>query len=307
MRFWVLSSDVVKSEDVRTTWQCMPYTTMATKSEVWDHFFRSDQQSGNNKTHKAAWCNYCTNTTARQVLQEDTERVRNGEIKEVQNREALLVEGEFQVQIYASFYLYSCIARKRIKYITGKTSTLWNHLKNDCASCPEHVRQLARVARGEAVSNKLKLDDNGPGPSTIQQPGNIAKKAKLTQASFQVLKAPAIPFTKERQRQFELDLIRVFAAANFPLSAVEEPEFRHFFKTYLPEATLPWAKRFGGAVLSEEVAQLENELRSTAAGKLATVQCDGWKDISKKHLIAFMYTAQRIVSSSNNRSMHLLI
>lgn len=271
---------------------------MSKKSQVWEHFFRSSENAGQNNTHKAAWCNYCTNTEVQTILKEDTDRVRNGELTKVRELAALQAEGklEFTGYICSSNDSEMPLARKRIRYITGKTSTLWNHLKNDCKSCPKHVRRLAKIARGESIN---KSDEDGGESSSELVPESFNKRAKTSKAlqtTFQVLKVPSVPFTSNRQHEFESDLVRMFATANFPISSIEEEEVRKFFSKWIPGASIPWAKRFGGSILSKEVGRLGNELKSRVKGRLATVQCDGWKDVSRKHLIPFMFTADRTVS-----------
>lgn len=196
------------------------------------------------------------------------------------------------------------LARERIKYTTGKTRTLWNHLKNDCVSCPQKVKARAKAVRGEAISDEELQPEAGAsstGNTSKQARDNdkpgFAKKPKLTQSAFQILQAPSIAFNKMRQEAFESDLVRMFATANFPLSSIEDPEVRKFLLKWIPGAKIPWAKSFGGPILSSEVSRLENEIKARAKGKLATVQCDGWKDVSRKHLVAFMFTAERKVSN----------
>lgn len=193
-------------------------------------------------------------------------------------------------------------ARQRVKYITGKTKTLWNHLKNDCKTCPRDVKDKAKAARGEPTGTS----EDGLELSTVQgqsrtrstsSNSGVLKKPKLTQTTFQVLQAKSITFNKERQEAFESDLVRVFATANFPLSAIEESEVRKFLSRWIPGAKVPWAKTFSGSILLEEVSRLEHQIKSRAKGKLATVQCDGWKDVSRKHLVAFMFTAERNAST----------
>jgi|SRR5882762_9432139 len=41
---------------------------------------------------------------------------------------------------------------------------------------------------------------------------------------------------------------------------------------------------------------MEGSVREVSKGALATIQCDGWKDISKKHLVVFMFTVNREVN-----------
>ncbi|KIJ50719.1 hypothetical protein M422DRAFT_79785, partial [Sphaerobolus stellatus SS14] len=68
-----------------------------------------------------------------------------------------------------------------------------------------------------------------------------------------------------------------------------------------------------GPLLHREVVQSESEVKLQNIGAFATVQCDGWKDISKFNLIAFMFTALRKahittvhnVSSERKNAEHL--
>ncbi|KAF8344388.1 hypothetical protein F5887DRAFT_834545, partial [Amanita rubescens] len=48
--------------------------------------------------------------------------------------------------------------------------------------------------------------------------------------------------------------------------------------------------QLSGTILKHAVSDLEYTLQSEGKGQLATLQCDGWKDVSRKHLVAFMYT-----------------
>lgn len=70
----------------------LPYT-MTARSEVWDHFYSGKEKAGNNQTHKAAWCIYCTGTIANIILNEDEDKVRNGLIIQVRSRDERLTEG----------------------------------------------------------------------------------------------------------------------------------------------------------------------------------------------------------------------
>ncbi|KAF8227759.1 hypothetical protein L208DRAFT_1295167 [Tricholoma matsutake] len=39
------------------------------------------------------------------------------------------------------------------------------------------------------------------------------------------------------------------------------------------------------------MTKIENSLKESVKGAYATIQEDGWKSLSKKHLVAFIYTA----------------
>ena len=51
----------------------------------------------------------------------------------------------------------------------------------------------------------------------------------------------------------------------------------------------------------------QGEVKTKYTGGLATLQCDGWKDVSKLNLIAFMFTASQTVcfDSEFNKLLHI--
>jgi hypothetical protein len=54
------------------------------------------------------------------------------------------------------------------------------------------------------------------------------------------------------------------------------------------------------------MTKMENSLKESVKGAYATVQEDGWKSLSKKHLVAFMYTAKRQAHLTNVYDMTAL-
>lgn len=119
----------------------------------------------------------------------------------------------------------------------------------------------------------------------------IKQSKSETQAHFVVQKAKALPFTKAKQTQFEKQLVCAFVSAGWSWNLMDDVEVRKLFNFLNPSAELPHRKKLAGPLLHQEVIQSESEIKLQNVSAFATVQCDGWKDISKFNLIAFMFTA----------------
>lgn len=95
--------------------------------------------------------------------------------------------------------------------------------------------------------------------------------------------------------ELEKLLVRAWVSAGVSWNAIDNPEMRELFLFLNPSANIPHQKKLSGPLLRQEVVLTEGELRNKVKGALTTLQCDGWKDVSKKSLIAFMFTALRMV------------
>ncbi|KAH7917097.1 hypothetical protein BV22DRAFT_1026973 [Leucogyrophana mollusca] len=101
------------------------------------------------------------------------------------------------------------------------------------------------------------------------------------------------PFSKwsqPRQEEFAVDMCNMFVSCGLPWHTVENPQFQQFFVKYLPEAEIPDRRILSGRILDSEVAKVEANMKVKVEGGLATGQCDGWKNISKKAVIGTMIT-----------------
>ncbi|KZT67494.1 hypothetical protein DAEQUDRAFT_673065, partial [Daedalea quercina L-15889] len=65
-----------------------------------------------------------------------------------------------------------------------------------------------------------------------------------------------------------------------------------FFMKYIGEANLPGWKELSGRVLNEEASKVTDRIKLEVKGHCATGQCDGWKNISKDHIIASVINAE---------------
>jgi len=85
-------------------------------------------------------------------------------------------------------------------------------------------------------------------------------------------------------------------SAGWAFTSITDPEVQKLFHDYIPGARLPTHQQLSNQILNHEIVRIQGGLKESSKGQYATVQCDGWKDISKKHLVAFIYTANREVN-----------
>jgi len=73
--------------------------------------------------------------------------------------------------------------------------------------------------------------------------------------------------------------------------SIHDPEVHKLFKLIAPSAVIPDYKKLSNSILNCEVVKIKGSLKAAVKGHYATLQADGWKDISKTHLVAFIITA----------------
>ena len=85
-----------------------------------------------------------------------------------------------------------------------------------------------------------------------------------------------------------------------------DPEVKKLFTDYLPGARLPSRQYLCGSLLKRAVNEIEADRKRDDGTllRLATMQCDGLKDLSRKHIVAFLYTANREVSITSLYETH---
>ena len=182
-----------------------------------------------------------------------------------------------------------------------------NHLLS-CDYTPTQVRDLASKHKHLEGSDSDDVEVMS-GPGKTQQAvkrshslmesdgpsqGHTDARSKK-QKAFTIITAKHTPFTQKTQTLFEDQLLSAWLSAGLAFNAIEDPEVRKLFNDFIPGATVPHRDQLSGTILKRAVSDLEHTLSSEAKGQLATLQCDGWRDVSRKHLVAFMYTVSREV------------
>ncbi|KAI0731582.1 hypothetical protein C8Q72DRAFT_970140 [Fomitopsis betulina] len=61
---------------------------------------------------------------------------------------------------------------------------------------------------------------------------------------------------------------------------------------YVGQANLPGRKELSGRVLDEQADKVTERMKAEVKGCYVTGQCDGWKNISKDHIIATIINAE---------------
>ena len=93
--------------------------------------------------------------------------------------------------------------------------------------------------------------------------------SRKKQKVFTVVAAKATPLSPAMQVEFENQLLCACISAGWSFHSIHDPEVHN----------------------NCEVVNIEGSLTAAVKSHYATLQVDGWKDISKKHPVAFMITA----------------
>jgi len=104
-------------------------------------------------------------------------------------------------------------------------------------------------------------------------------------------------WTPSHQQEFSADLLKVFVSAGIPWNAANDPELRQFHEKWIPGSKTPDRRVLSGRLLDKEATEAENRMQKRMQGKLATGQCDGWKNVARASIVASMVTVEGEVSS----------
>jgi hypothetical protein len=119
---------------------------------------------------------------------------------------------------------------------------------------------------------------------------------RVISQEFTVVSAKAHTFPPSTQVEWENQLLHAFIFAGWAFNSISDLQVQKLFHDFIPGAMVPTHQKLCNQTLTQELGKMEGSVREVSKGALATIQCDGWKDISKKHLVAFMFTANREVN-----------
>jgi len=175
-----------------------------------------------------------------------------------------------------------------------------NHLLS-CIRVPEDIKIKMKALKGKETIEDDEDDeaDGDKGQLTVGKRAAVGRDSEAVtvtkQRKFTVMAAKALSFNNERQVGFEDQLLRACILAGWSFNSIMDPEVRKLFAMIAPGAILPDRNKLSGMILQRGVTKIEGSMREGVKNEYTTLQCDGWKDISKNHLIAFMFTAKREV------------
>ena len=103
---------------------------------------------------------------------------------------------------------------------------------------------------------------------------------------------------KNRITSAELDhlALQVAIVGNWPYHCFDNPTVQEFFHGLNPDWVIPTHQKISRKLLDLEYAQTQGGITNIQQGCYGTAQSDGWKDVSKTHVIGFLVKAGGHVS-----------
>lgn len=187
-----------------------------------------------------------------------------------------------------------------------------NHLIS-CQFVPDSVKVLAAESKGISSGNVSEGEDineedlaTGTSMKKHERSSSTASasakslqaRATKKQKTFQVVAVKAMRYTKDIQLQFEDQVLKAFVSSGTAFNKIDDPEVQRLFAKFVPSAVLPTRQRLEKQILNRVVVEMEGEMKNSVKGCFATLSCDGWKDISRRHLVAFTLTVNRQVNET---------
>lgn len=99
-----------------------------------------------------------------------------------------------------------------------------------------------------------------------------------------------------RQDEFNTDLCELFVALGLAWHAADNAATHIFFEKWVPGIKVPDRRKLSGKCLDAAAAKVQTEVMKNVGGKVATGQCDGWKNVAKTSVVSSMMTVERQVS-----------
>jgi hypothetical protein len=143
-----------------------------------------------------------------------------------------------------------------------------------------------------SASRHLPIPDPGPSNSAIST--RPLKRSRTSLSSFG--NDSTSPWSTSLQEDFDDDLLRLFVSCGFAWNSASNPQMGLFVEKWIPGAELPDRRALSGRILDREVARVEARTRERIKGKIATGQCDGWKNVAKTSVVTSMITVEHVVS-----------
>ncbi|KAF8989621.1 hypothetical protein BDQ17DRAFT_1333968 [Cyathus striatus] len=98
----------------------------------------------------------------------------------------------------------------------------------------------------------------------------------------------------EVQQEFAEDVCKLLVTLGIPFNIVSHPEYKLFSQKWMPGLVTPDRHTLAGSILNKEADKVIMGTRQHTEGKLATYQCDGWKNIAKTSVITSMMTVDSL-------------
>jgi len=89
--------------------------------------------------------------------------------------------------------------------------------------------------------------------------------------------------------------VKLFVSCGFAWNAARNLQLGLFIEKYIPGAQVPNHRALAGRILDGEVAKVKARTKERIKGKVATGQCDGWKNVAKTSVVTLMIAVKHEV------------
>ena len=187
----------------------------------------------------------------------------------------------------------------------GKLPKMETHLRH-CQKIPNEtrIRAIAELAADKENAPNISTINHSPhilpdsGSSNLVTPTRALKRSRSSTSSFGYDSTPQ--WSSGRQEEFDDDMLKLFVSCGFAWNSANNPQMGLFVEKWIPGAKVPDRKSLSGRILDREVAKVEARTRERVQGKVATGQCDGWKNVAKTSIVTSMITVEHVVSLTTN-------
>jgi hypothetical protein len=280
---------------------------MPPKSPLWKYFHTNKLWYKAGGTHNNAWCEACIAAYVNERIQADTVALTEPSPTPPRRLAADLEnEGRYRMRILGH-NIDIVTALTEISPMVGKLDKMESHLK----TCQKISNKMCARALAEFKADK----ENRPSTSrnsvssvpictkiTLHSPHLIynaglpslstdprpLKRARTSLSSID--DAATEVWSTGHQQEFNKDMLKLFASCGFAWNSASNPQMGLFVEKYIPGARVPDCRALSGHILDSEVAKVEARTKERIMGKMATGQCDGWKNVAKTSVVTSMIT-----------------
>ncbi len=178
--------------------------------------------------------------------------------------------------------------------ICGKKETMLAQARR-CPNLTLHQRQKVSGLCEDISPDSENIPPSQSTSQNMPQAGPPPKRAK-TSTTPQSAELPQWNWTAALRGEFSGSLLDLFAVCGIPFNVADNVEFEHFILRWIPGAKIQDRRDLAGSLLEDAVRKIEDATGERVAGKFATGQSDGWRNIAKTDVITSMMSVDREVS-----------
>ena len=207
------------------------------------------------------------------------------------------------------------------EFVSGKLSTMANHLATHCKEVRVEVQEWAKgrqqlkkeddKKRKRIEEKSVKVEVPVPIAIPVASPGSSSSTspAPKRQTTFQVTSFGRV--SKEEQLKHDMQWTRVVVSANLPFVIKRNRELKTFCADLRgPNFRLPSERRITKVLLPALYKELQSELKATIQGKCASLLVDGWSTVASASVLGFSVVVEgksHIVDMLDPQQLHTII